>query len=73
MTPVQAGRLQGLEGRFPHAFLDQAAEAPTHGVRLAEAFGQVSPRVAGAHYPDDGVEKQLVVLRRYATVRGFAG
>ena len=71
--PVQVGRLQGLKGRFPYAFLGQAAEAPIHGIRLAEAFRQVGPRAGGAHYPDDGGEKQSVVLHRYAAVRGFAG
>jgi len=65
--------LQGLERAFPDAFFGQAAEAAGHGVRLAEAFGQVSPRAAGAHYPHDGVEKQAVIFGSHAAIGGFAG
>ena len=71
--PVQLGGLQGRERPFPHAFLGQAAEALADGVVLAEAFGQVRSRAAGAHYPHDGVEKKAVILGRYPAIGGFAG
>ena len=69
--PVQLGGLQGFEQAFPHAFLGQAAEAFAHGIGGAEAFGQVRPRAADAHYSNQYVEKQLVVVRCHAIIGSF--
>ena len=44
-----------------------------YGIELVEAFGQVRSRIIGAHYPDHGVEKQVVVLGRHAAIGGFTG
>ena len=69
MTHSQLGGLQGFEQADPHAFLGQPTEAFAHGIGETEAFGQVRPRTAGAHYPDHRIYKRAVVFGRYPAVR----
>ena len=70
--PLQFRGLERVKNRFPLPFLGQPTKATPDGIGLAEAFGQVSPGAARAHYPDDSIEEQAIVFGRYAAVRDLA-
>ena len=61
--------------------LEQPPKHPTDGppleaaelaVPFAKARGQIPPRGTGAHAPEDGFEKQMVIPCCNATIRGLA-
>jgi len=52
--------------RFPNALVAPTAKAPLHGVPITQVGRQIAPRSARAQYPENGVDKEAVILAQAA-------
>src|SRR5215470_6455251 len=59
---------QGRKNPLKYAFERPSPEAFPHRGPLAEALGQIAPRRASAHKPQDSFNKQPIVLSRPARI-----
>jgi hypothetical protein len=62
---------QALENLLEDAALGPAAKAAEHGVPASEQRGQVAPRRACPHNPENRFEEQAVVRRGSPGIAGF--
>jgi hypothetical protein len=58
--------LQRLEDAFPVARLGPVGEAVVDGLPVSVAVGQIPPRTAGLHQPDNGIQETAVTPIRPA-------
>src|SRR3954465_13779924 len=62
----------GVEQPLPDARLHPVAEAREHAVPVAERGRQIAPGTARADHPQDGLNKQAVVLAASPRITGLA-
>jgi hypothetical protein len=70
---VEVGVPEGRQDRIPAALLGPPIEPTRHGVVLAESFGQVLPRNAGAGDVQDRVDEEPVILGDPTMLSRLAG